>query len=221
MCGGYSLIAGKNTIRKRFRAEPVDFPESPDYNARPGEHLPVILNSKRDEIRPAFWGYRPHWAKPGSSKAVINARAETLALKPYFKDSFRRRRCLVIADSFYEWKKTRSGKQPYLIGLKTDEPFAMAGLWDENADNHGEIMPVFAIITVDANKEMAPIHERMPAILLPELEEEWLSPKTSPQHALKLLQPYPDHKIKTFPVSKKVNSPVNNGPELHEPYLDK
>lgn len=218
MCGGYSIISDKNTLKKRFSADSADYHSGPNYNARPGQRLPVVMDSFSGKIVEAFWGFRPHWANAASSKAVINARSETLAAKSYFKDSFLHRRCLVIADSFYEWKKTPAGKQPFLVSLKTDEPFAMAGIWDENIDNHGEIMPVFAIITVEANEDMKPIHERMPVILLPEHEKEWLTHETSPEHALKLLQSCPKGLIKTHPVSKKVNSPANNGPQLHSPF---
>jgi putative SOS response-associated peptidase YedK len=214
MCGGYSLISAKNTIKKRFNAELPQTPFSPNYNARPGQHLPVILNGNRHTISLAFWGFKPHWAMDGKAKAVINSRAETIAQKRYFSDSFKSRRCLVLADSFYEWKKLAGGKQPYRILLKNDGPFAMAGIWDTGADNHGEILPVFSIITVPANKTMLPIHERMPAILLPEQEEKWLSAGTNPDQAEKLLQPYPDGLLSTYPVSKLVNSPVNNGPDV-------
>ncbi len=214
MCGGFSLINKADTLKKRFNAELPDTPLAPNYNARPGQHLPVILGSAPGKIQTAFWGYRPHYANPSSSKAVINARAETLADKPYFKDSFLHRRCLILADGFYEWRKTAKGKQPYRITLSSGELFAMAGLWDENADNHGEIMPVFAIITVEANKEMAEIHERMPAIFLPDEEDKWLSSATNIQLAHKLLKPYQDGFLNIYPVSKLVNSPVNSGPEV-------
>ena len=214
MCGGYSLISGKNTIKKRFNADLPDMLLSPNYNARPGQHLPVILGGKPHKISLAFWGYKPHWAGSKSAKAVINTRAETLAQKRYFSDSFKVRRCLILADSFYEWMKTPKGKQPYRILLKNDEPFAFAGIWDEGADSHGEIMPVFTIITVAANIDMAPIHDRMPAILPAEDENVWLSAETSLEQAIEMLEPYPDGLLKTYPVSKLVNLPVNNGPEV-------
>ena len=226
MCGGFSLIAGKNTIRKRFNAELPEISFTPNYNARPGQHLPVILNTAPHKIIMAFWGYLPHWAvekllthpldsrSASPLKRVINARTESLAQKPFFRDSFMLRRCLIPTDGFYEWKKTPKGKQPYRILLRSGEPFSFAGIWDECTDNLGEIMPAFAIITVDANREMMKIHDRMPAILLPEEEKTWLSPDLSAHHALRILKPFPAGLLKIYPVSKLVNSPAQNNPEV-------
>ena len=133
MCGGFSITANAKVIKARFNAEFEDEGFLPNYNARPGQNLPVILNDDPGIITNIFWGYVPHWMKDPSAKKIINARAETVATKGFYKDSFLNRRCLVIADGFYEWKapsKGASGKQPYRIILKNEEPFAFAGVWD-------------------------------------------------------------------------------------------
>ena len=158
MCGRYTATAAQEVIEDYFGAE---FSEThiPVFNASPGQHLPVVLNIAPSKIQRALWGIKPEW-KDRPSRLLINARAETVNQRPTFRESFRQRRCLVIADGFYEWKATKEGKQPYRIMLKTGEPFAFAGIWQEGA---GE--PAYVILTTEANKVTQPIHDRMPVIL--------------------------------------------------------
>lgn len=262
MCGGFSIISKEKKLFQRFHAEPDNFSLSPRYNARPGQDLPVILGSNPHKIIEAHWGYLPHWAAihntecqrkdtrclPGAAtlpRPQINARAETIASKPFYKDSFLHRRCLILADSFFEWAPaaastpakaaastpakaaSRSAKTPYRILLKTGEPFAFAGIWDEIPDREGTIRPAFAIITIAANKDVSPIHDRMPAILLPEEEAAWLAPtpgiastpgiseKTLGTPSLaNLLHPYPNGLLTAYPVSGLVNSAAHDSPEV-------
>ena len=201
MCGGFSIISKKNTLIERFHAD-FNFDYTPVSNARPGQNLPVILAPQR-VISLARFGYLPHWLNSSSvtgrlPKPVINARAETISNKPFFKDSFLHRRCLILADSFFEWEKEAGGKRQYRILLKTEEPFAFAGVWDELPDN----MLGFAIITVPANSDVLPIHDRMPVILSPDEEEKWLNPNLNQVNAHELLHPSPPGLLQSHPVIK-------------------
>lgn len=216
MCGGFSITANSKIIKARFKADFADDTNLPNFNARPGQYLPVILDTEPNVVKNVFWGYLPQWIKDPSSKKIINARAESVSTKPFFKDSFSKRRCLVIADGFYEWKPTKSGKQPYRIILKDEGLFAFAGIWDMHKNGKGKDIPGFTIITTGPNKESSKIHDRMPVILQPKDEKIWLKENSSTKTIEKLLKPYPDGKMKAYPVSKKVNIPVNNSPELIE-----
>jgi len=149
---------------------------------------------------------------------MINARAETLGSKAAFRDSIKERRCLVLADSFYEWEKTASGKIPHRILMKDEEPFAFAGLWDRWKDAEGRDLFTFTIITVDANALVNKIHDRMPAILQREQENAWLDEEVNGAEAAKLLNPFPEDQMKTYTVSQLVNSAGNEKPEVIEPF---
>lgn len=217
MCGRYTIIAKAEEIEKRFN---VAVPESYSarYNAAPAQILPVITNESPNGLSFFQWGLIPHWAKDkiiGSK--LINARSETLSKKPAFKNALKYRRCLVLADGFYEWKKN-SGKSkvPYRISLNSNQLFAFAGLWEEYKDEDQEITHSFTIITTSANAAISKIHERMPVILEPELEKSWLNATTSTEDHLHLLQPYPSDKIKYHSVSTLVNSVRNDDPRLIE-----
>ena len=149
----------------------------------------------------------------GATSPLIHARAETVALKPFFRQAFRTKRCLVLADGFYEWQRTGKGKVPYRITLKTDEPFAFAGIWSLVHDAQRRPWSTFAIITTAANRPVAPIH-RMPVILHPQDEATWLNQETSPAQAQACLKPFPAHLLRISVVSPKVNSPAYNTPDL-------
>lgn len=129
MCGRYSVSTRREALEARFHARLSDGALTPRYNAAPSDALPLILNRDRDHIVFGVWGFTPEWAKDKKMSPMINARAESVPDKPFFRDAFRARRCLVLADGFYEWKRLPSGKQPYRITLKDEEPFAFAGLW--------------------------------------------------------------------------------------------
>ena len=168
------------------------------------------------------WGLIPSWAKdPAIGNRMINARAETLAEKPAYRAAYRQRRCLVLADGFYEWQKTASGKQPYYIRLADDRPFAFAGLWERWQDKTLKDAPVLescTIITTDANQLVQPIHDRMPVILAPEDYEQWLDPSLDAAEQLApLLRSYPAEKMTAYPVSSLVNRPTNDSPECIQP----
>jgi putative SOS response-associated peptidase YedK len=147
---------------------------------------------------------------------VINARAETVAERPFFREAFRKQRCLVLADGFYEWQRTKAGKVPYWIALETQEPFAFAGIWSTVHDAEGTERATYAIITTEPNALVAAIHNQMPVILTREDEADWLNPQLSLTDAQAMLVPFPAELLTTHQVTSKVNSPANNTPDLIE-----
>lgn len=219
MCGRYTITVQPELLAERFNAALSPEMSEPRYNAAPTQTLPVILNENGQQIQLLRWGLVPHWSKePDTGYKMINARAETLEEKSTFRESLRKRRCLVLADGFYEWKKTDDGKVPMRITLKSGEPFAFAGLWETWKDrDSGELLRTFTIITTTPNDLMVPIHDRMPVILLPEAEKAWLDDAAGPESWRELLHPYPANLMKAYPVSKLVNSPSNESPALIAP----
>ena len=215
MCGRYTIATDAEALAARFHAEVPASLISPSYNAAPSQGLPVILNARPQTITRGTWGFLPAWASGRRDvKPLINARAETVATTPFFRQAFRTKRCLVLADGFYEWQRAGKSKVPYRIALKTEEPFAFAGLWSTLPDAEGRPSTTFAVITTDANPLVAKIHHRMPVILHPEDEAAWLHPQTPPDHAHALLRPFPADLLHLYQVSPKVNVPTSNTPEL-------
>jgi len=196
----------------------------PRYNIAPTQNIAAILNKESPgrvltEMR---WGLIPAWADdPKIGNRMINARAETLAEKPSFKRSLAKKRCLIPADGFYEWKKNGKAKTPMRITLKNQEVFAFAGLWDTwNKNPKGETVNSCTIITCEANSFMKSIHDRMPVILRKEAEDDWLDLNIiEPAKLLKLLSPYPAKELTAYVVSSMVNSPRYDGPECVKPLL--
>lgn len=214
MCGRYTMFTDAETVEERFHARLAAEGAAPTYNAAPSQAQLAILNNNPQAIVRATWGFVPEWAKGRHDvKAIINARAETVAAKPFFRDAFKKKRCLVLADGFYEWRRTKGSKRPYRIALKTEEPFAFAGIWSTWHDAEGNPRPTFAIITTDANELVAHIHNRMPVILNRGDEQEWLNPELSTAAAQELLVPFPADRLMAYEVSAKVNSPAYNTPE--------
>ncbi len=214
ICGRFTLTVAPETISKTFRV-PGSIPYFPRYNIAPGQAVPVIVGGDSGRLLKIMrWGLIPYWAKDASiGGRLINARAETVLSKPAFRDSFRfRRRCLVPADGFYEWKREGRRSTPYRIVLPGKEVFAFAGLWDRWDSPEGSVFS-FAIITTGASESMKQIHSRMPVVLSAEEEyEEWLG--AGDFHILrKLLRPY-EGRLHIYPVTRLVNSPKNDMPEL-------
>jgi putative SOS response-associated peptidase YedK len=216
MCGAYSFDKDFAELVKRFGAAPPPVTYPRRYNIRPTQAVPVILNTNPKQIELAEWGIVPFWDKTGK-KQIINARKDSLE-KPTFRKSFYERRCLVLADSFYEWMKApgQKVKRPFRFLLKSEQPFAFAGIWTEQEDEEGK-EPHCAIITTEPNRIVGQVHDRMPAILKPEAEAEWLDLDTSPEQALELLAPYPDGQMMAYEVSTVVNSPSHDMPEAIKP----
>jgi putative SOS response-associated peptidase YedK len=217
MCGRYTFVTPAPSAEKRFGAKAKDATVPTTYNAAPSQALPIITNAAPDQIQLLSWGLVPAWSKdPAAGPKPINARAETLAEKPSFRQLLARKRCLVLADSFYEWQATERGKIPHRILLKDEQPFAFAGLWDEWLDRGtGELHPTFTIITTDPNELMARLHNRMPVILpTREAELAWLSDDIKPADHQQLLVPYDAALMREYAVTTRVNSPANNDADV-------
>jgi putative SOS response-associated peptidase YedK len=211
MCGRYSIASKAEKLAKRFKVDPTDA-YKPHYNASPTQLLPVITSDSPDGLSFFYWGMVPAWSNNKSvSQKLINARAETLSEKATFKLAFQRRRCLIPADGFYEWKAIgKKTKVPYRFSLRQEEPFAFAGIWDEFETSDGEIHHTFVIITTQANDLVLPIHDRMPVLLSPEHESVWLNRKASTEDLLKVLNPYDSDLMKSYTVSPEVNNTHND-----------
>ncbi|MFK7806387.1 MAG: SOS response-associated peptidase [Saprospiraceae bacterium] len=220
MCGRATLIKKKSKIEKRFAAkfqsndlETYDF--EPSYNIAPTQLHPVITGADSDHLQFFKWGLIPSWAKDKSiGSKMINARKETLSEKPSFRNALKKRRCIIPFDGFYEWKKTSNGLIPHYIFCTNQELFSMAGLWETWKDENGEPVHSFTIITMAANKFMAPLHHRMPAILLPGNENTWIDPELTAEEATQVLLPYPAELMNSYSVSREVNKVKNNHPGL-------
>jgi putative SOS response-associated peptidase YedK len=226
MCGRFTLHASPQALAELF-----DLPETPvlapRYNIAPTQPVGIVRTQGADAQRAwdlVVWGLVPSWAKdPSMGARMINARAETVEEKPAFRAAFRRRRCLVPADGFYEWRKQGKAKQPYYITLQNGRPFAFAGLWEIWMAPDGSRLDSCTILTTVANELMQPIHDRMPVIVAPEDYTLWLgqgSDATAETLPLlrDLLHPYPAEQMAAMPVSKYVNSPQNEGVECIAPF---
>ena len=219
MCGRFTITNDKELIENRFGAKFEDDFFTPRYNAAPSQSLPVILNTEPEIIKPLEWGIRPKWLKQVANKeGLINIRVENLSEKPTFRKDLNSHRCLVLADSFYEWKKTTAKqKTPYRFQLKTGEPFAFAGLWEVNEDEDGQEIETFAIITTESNKLVEKVHNRMPVILPKEQEKVWLESDMRADELISLLKPYPADQMKMYEISNRVNHTAEDVPEIIEP----
>ena len=227
MCGRYTLFTPSHRLEERFGASlPTSF--EPRYNCAPGQQLPVLTSDDPDSFDFKKWGLIPSWADDRST-SFINARAETVRQKRSFAEPFESRRCLVPADGFYEWAERGGDKQPYRVSYEDDRPFAMAGLWERwhpptrqtglgefGGGDAGETDPVeaFTVVTTEPNAVVSELHHRMAVVLAPEEESTWLH--GSDAEAFELLDPAPPDAWHSYPVSTKVNSPANDGPELVE-----
>lgn len=227
MCGRYSLFAPPDEIEERFDAT-FDFAFEPRYNAAPSQELPVVTGDEPETIQRMEWGLVPSWADDRSEYEFINARAETIRQKSSFSDAYERRRCLVPADGFYEWAETSGGKEPYRITLADESVFGMAGLWERweppqrqtglgefgggAVDGDPEPVETFTIVTTEPNDFFADYHDRMAVVLDREAGERWLSAEDPSD----LLAPS-GLDLQAWPVSRAVNDPSNDRPDLVEP----
>jgi putative SOS response-associated peptidase YedK len=225
MCGRYFRRSDKQRIAEAFKiGVPPSFEILPDYNVAPTTFQPVIVedrDSGERTVRAMYWGLIPYWAGDPKKLGVstINAKAESLMEKPIWREAFTRRRCLVPADGFYEWQRFDSKvKQPWAIALKGDEPLAFAGLWDRwtSADKKTELES-FSIVTTEANELTAPMHERMPVILMPRDYSRWLSREDEGRQPIDLLRPYESALMHAWRVDAAVGNVKNNSAALLEP----
>jgi len=220
MCGRYSFAPELKIVNEHYDITIKDGELTPDYNCAPTRSLPVITANNPGELSFFRWGLIPFWAKDASiGNKLINARGELIAEKASFKNAFKRRRCLVPADAFYEWRSMETSKEkiPYRIFLPNQGVFSMAGLWEQWKNPEGEAVNTFTIVTTTPNELMAEIHNRMPVILSKEDEKNWLQ-ETDEQKLLSLIKPFPAKLMSAYRISNLVNSVRNNSPKIIEPF---
>jgi putative SOS response-associated peptidase YedK len=222
MCGRFTLTVDPATLQDEFPE--FQIPEAdflPRFNIAPTQPLAVVPNNGLNALNFFTWGLVPFWAKdPSIGNRMINARSETLAEKPSFRNAYKRRRCLIFADGFYEWQKVPGEKTkiPTYIRMKDGKPFTFAGLWEEwNSPDGSQILST-TIITTTPNELVQPIHNRMPVILPQTAHDTWLTPEeVDPQKLNPFLQPYPAEHMEAYPVSRFVNNPRNDSPDCIRP----
>ena len=214
MCGRFSLTMPLEDVKERFEVEiPGDLYE-PRYNAAPGQNILLIPQESPNKADFYRWGLVPSWAKdPKIGNKLINARAETVAQKPAFRNSFKRYRCLVPADGFYEWDKKSGTRLPYRFTFKDGRIFSFAGIYDHWKDKNGDELRSFSIITTEANRPISQVHDRMPVILNQDDELHWINPRLELDEAKKLLKPYPEMELEMYQISTMINSPTNDTAE--------
>ena len=220
MCGRFKKEKTEAELIERFRVEELLFDAAVRYNIAPTQQVAIVrFDNGMRILDGARWGLIPPWAKDAKiGNKAINARAESLADKPMYRNALARRRCIVAADGFYEWKKTVTGRVPMHIALKGGGLFGFAGLWEEWRDPHGETVHSCTIITTTPNELTRDIHDRMPAILRPEDEDDWLTaPPGDVSYLLQLLKPYPAEEMEAHAVGNAVNSVASEGPGLVVP----
>jgi putative SOS response-associated peptidase YedK len=223
MCGRFTLTVDPGQLQEEFPWVDVPPGFSPRFNIAPTQPVAVVPNDGSNHLDFFVWGLIPFWAKdPEIGSRLINARSETLAEKPAFRGSLRHRRCLVIADGFYEWRQEpdSKAKTPMYIQLKSKKPFAFAGLWDVWHSPDGSEVRSCTIITTRPNSLVESIHNRMPVILDPAVYGAWLLPgEANAADLAQYLRPYPGDEMRAFPVSRAVNSPKNDSPECIVPLV--
>ena len=218
MCGRYRLSRRKEIIEEYFDTASWDDDWSPHYNIAPTQSVPVIRQHPKDPVRQVSllqWGLIPHWSKdPGIAASTINAKSETAATKPAFRDPLRCRRCLIPADGFYEWKRTEGFKQPFCFEVGEGELFAFAGIWDGWRNSEGHWIKTCSILTTTPNALTSAVHDRMPVILDPDSYDLWLDPGMQNVTAVsELLKPYEGSRMRCFPISGRVNNVKNDDEE--------
>jgi putative SOS response-associated peptidase YedK len=221
MCGRFTLASSGEAIATLFDLSEVPA-VAPRYNIAPTQPVAAVRASHQDggrELTYLLWGLIPPWAQdPAIGSRMINARAETAAEKPSFRGALKYRRCLVPADSFYEWRKLDGRKQPVRIHLKSGEPFAIAGLWERWSSPDGSEIESCTLLTTEPNELLEVVHNRMPVIVAPADFDLWLDEKVQRAEEIRhLLRPFPAGAMAFHPVSAYVNSPANEGPDCIAP----
>lgn len=218
MCGRYRLSRRKQLIEEYFDCDPWEADWSPRYNIAPTQAVPVIRQHPTEPVRQISsmrWGLIPHWAKdPSIAAGTINAKSETAATKPAFRDPLKSRRCLIPADGFYEWKRHGTSKQPFCFEVRDGELFAFAGLWEGWKDPSGSWVKTCSILTTTPNTVTSAVHDRMPVILDPNNYDLWLDPGMHNVAAIsELLKPYDARFMRSYPVSTRLNHVANDDEE--------
>jgi putative SOS response-associated peptidase YedK len=225
MCGRFALISNSEQLAENYGLIETEIaalpPSVPRYNIAPTQPVAAIrlnANSKKRELTFFQWGLVPSWAKDiKMGSRLINARSETVAEKPSFRTAFKRRRCVIPADGFFEWQQLQNRKQPLYIHAVDGKPFSFAGLWEVWRTVDGDELQTCTILTTTPNELMTPIHNRMPVIIEPEDIDMWLEPGDAPDQAMHLFRPYPAEKMAAYPVSTFVNNPRNDAQQCITP----
>lgn len=222
MCGRYRLSRRKQILEEHFDTAPWDDEWSPRYNIAPTQPVPVIRQHPAEPVRQISvmkWGLIPNWARDASiATGTINAKSETAATKPAFRDPLKFRRCLIPADGFYEWKRNGTSKQPYCFETSDGELFAFAGLWDGRKNPEGQWVKTCTILTTTPNAVTAAVHDRMPVILDRESYDLWLDPGMQNVDAVsELLKPYDARLMRSYPISPRINHVANDDEEYSRP----
>ncbi len=223
MCGRFTLTTSAEALARQFELVEVPAELAPRYNVAPAQEVAavrVLVQGQGRKVQLLHWGLVPSWAKDTKiGYRTINARSESVETKPAFRAAYRERRCLVLADGFYEWQQQGRTKQPHLIRRKDGAPFAIAGLWERWDDPEGEPLESCTLLTCEANALVAKIHHRMPVILQPVHYDLWLDPQQQdPAQLEPLLQPHPAEQMEMISVSPRVNSPRHDDPLCMAPY---
>ena len=223
MCARYSIGFTEKQVRDLFNLDPEE-PVEARYNVAPTQDVPAVVERKDDgkrHLEQFRWGLVPYWSDDlRIGTKLINARAETIFEKPAFRDAARKRRCLIPAAGFYEWRTEHGKKQPYFFRLKNGELMAFAGLWESKRIETGKLRTC-SIVTTSPNEAVLPFHDRMPAVVRAEDFERWLDPAVEdPRELLAILVPFPASEMEAYPVSPEVNKVATEGPECVEPLQD-
>lgn len=220
MCGRFTLTLDPGELQALLDLGPFVHIVQPRYNIAPSQPIPIVKHPEKREVELYKWGLVPSWADdPKIGYRMINARSETAYEKPSFRAAFSRRRCLILADGFFEWHAEKKGapKTPYLFKLKNDHPFTFAGLYEHWQAPEGGELHTCTILTCPPNDLVKDYHDRMPVMLGEHTRWQWLEESTDKETLLDFLIPYPAEEMKCYPVSRAVNSPENDGPEVLEP----
>lgn len=224
MCGRFTLTLEPGELQELLDLGPFVHIVQPRYNIAPTQPVPIVRDPETRAVELYQWGLVPFWSKDIKIGArLINARSETAAEKPAFRAAFKYRRCLLLADGFYEWKKEAegAGKTPFLFKLKDDGPFTFAGLYEHWQSPEGGELHTCTILTCEPNELVGEVHNRMPVMLDAEARWRWLKADMDRKDLLALLKPYPSSEMKGFEVSRAVNSPGNDSSEVVEPINEK
>lgn len=224
MCGRYRLSRRKQLVEEYFDTAPWDDNWNPRYNIAPTQPVPVVRQHPKEPIRQISlmkWGLIPNWTKdPSIATGTINAKSETAATKPAFRDPLKFRRCLIPADGFYEWARKNGSKQPYCFEVHEGELFAFAGLWDGWKNAEGQWIKTCSILTTTPNVVTSAIHDRMPVIVHPDSYDLWLDPGMQNVAAIsELLKPYDARLMRSYPVSTRINHVANDDEECSRPFV--
>jgi putative SOS response-associated peptidase YedK len=220
MCGRFTLTLDPGELQELLDLGPFVHIVQPRYNIAPSQPIPIVKDPESRGIELYRWGLVPFWSKnPDFGNRMINARSETAFEKPAFRAAFKCRRCLILADGFYEWHTESKGepKTPYLFKLKDDRPFTFAGLYEHWQSPEGGELHTTAILTCAPNELVSNYHNRMPVMLSAEERWKWLDPEARQKDLMPLMLPYPAEEMKCYQVSRAVNSPNNDNPDVVEP----